>query len=114
MSINLTGTPAAGTYTAINYAGTALTTAQFGLFRPGTAPAGKVIGLVNNTANTSLDIAVQTAGTTNTWTGGTSNTWDTTTANNWSGGASRPASKSYSPMARPTAPSPAVRSLRRR
>src|SRR4029453_11974918 len=49
----------------------------------GTAPAGFLYGLVNNAANTSIDLSVETAGPTKTWTGTANGTWDTTTAN-WS------------------------------
>ncbi len=87
--INITSSSGlgAGTYRLIDYTGTALTTAQFAGIGIGNTPTGFYYGLVNNAADTAIDLIVETPGALNTWTGSASGVWDTTTAGNWSAGA---------------------------
>src|SRR5690606_28721148 len=86
--LNLAGTPSVGVYKLIDYAGSDLTSADFHRLVLGNAPTGNFYGvLLNNSAGTSVDYAVEAAGATNTWTGQTSGVWDNSTATNWDSGA---------------------------
>src|SRR5205807_1508904 len=88
-TINLTGSTGAGSYTLIDYTGSALTAAQFANLTIGTKPSdGRVYVLFNNTANTSVDLISQLGGASNTWTGALNGTWtpisgDPANAANW-------------------------------
>ena len=88
-TINITGSATAGTqYELLGYGNaSALTSGQFANFQLGTTPggAGLYYGLVNDTANKSVDVIVQSTGASLTWVGQTSNTWDTTSVN-WTPG----------------------------
>ena len=84
VTVNVTGTPAIGTYSLIDYGGTGLTPAQFAGFRLGSTPGGGfVYALVNNAANTSVDLSVESLGATNTWTGASDNQWFPNDTFNW-------------------------------
>ncbi|MBN8458119.1 MAG: autotransporter-associated beta strand repeat-containing protein [Verrucomicrobia bacterium] len=80
-TINLVNQPSGGgTLTLIDYSGTALTTEQFGRFVLGDLPFGAATyQLVNNTANTSIDVLVTLED--QVWKGTTDGNWDTATTN---------------------------------
>ena len=62
LNITNAGGLAGGTYTLINYAGTPIGDAAVGLLTLGTQPAGFTYSLVDNGANTSVDLVVSAAG----------------------------------------------------
>lgn len=80
-TINLVGQPGAGgAVTLIDYDGAALTTDQFSRFVLGQTPSGlATYQLVNNTANTSIDLLITLED--QVWKGSTDGNWDTTTTN---------------------------------
>lgn len=79
-TVNIAGTPSAGTVKLIDYTGTALTTEEFGRFTLGTLPSGvATYQLVNNQADTSLDLLVTLED--QVWKGSTDGNWNTTTTN---------------------------------
>ena len=56
-TFNITGTTGVGTYSLIDYAGTAITAGQMAGMKLGTTPGGGFLyGLVNNAANTSIAV----------------------------------------------------------
>ena len=81
-TFNITGTTGVGTYSLIDYAGTAITAGQMAGMKLGTTPGGGFLyGLVNNAANTSIDLSVQAVAASKTWSGATNGTWNTVTNN---------------------------------
>jgi autotransporter-associated beta strand protein len=76
-----------GTFTLIDYTGAAL--ANLANFTLGPLPPGVVATLVNNTANTSIDLNITSSGQNLTWvgtnanTGLIDNTWDIAITTNW-------------------------------
>lgn len=80
-TINVFNQPAAGgTVTLIDYSGTPLTEAEFGRFALGLLPGGLAnYELVNNTANTSIDLLVTLED--QVWKASTDGNWDSTTTN---------------------------------
>ena len=86
VTFNVTGTPGVGTYPLIDYGGSAVSSGQIAGVKLGATPGGALLyGIVNNSSGTSIDLSVENAGASNTWTGATNGTWDTSTAN-WSAG----------------------------
>lgn len=84
VTLNLTGSPAIGTFPLIDYDGTALTSAQFAGFRLGTTPGGGFLyGLFNNTATSSVEVSVEAVGASNTWTGSADGSWNPGDVLNW-------------------------------
>ncbi len=85
VTLNFTGAVTAGVYPLVEYAANPITAGQMAGFKIGTVPNGALLyGLVNNPTNLSIDLSVETAKPSQTWTGATNGTWDTTT-NNWGG-----------------------------
>ena len=84
VTLNVTGSPSLGSFSLIDYSGTALTPAQFAGFRLGSNPGGGFLyGLVNNSGNTSVDVSVEALGAANTWTGSFDASWISNDSLNW-------------------------------
>lgn len=81
-TINILGAaPALGTYTLIDYAGTALSPAAYGAFTLGALPNRVSANLVDNAGNTSIDLNVTLVDTAR-WSGALGNEWSTATLSN--------------------------------
>lgn len=81
-TVNIIGSaPALGTYTLIDYAGTALSPAAYASFAIGTLPNRVTANLVNNSSNTSIDLNVTLVDTAR-WSGALGNEWSTATLSN--------------------------------
>ena len=79
-TINVINSPSAGgTITLIDYGGTALSTDEFGRFELGILPYLGSFALVNNTANTSIDLQITLQD--QIWKGSTNGNWDSATTN---------------------------------
>jgi fibronectin-binding autotransporter adhesin len=79
-TINVMNSPSAGgTITLIDYGGTALSTDEFGRFELGILPYLGSFALVNNTANTSIDLQITLQD--QIWKGSTNGNWDSATTN---------------------------------
>ncbi|WP_428939059.1 autotransporter-associated beta strand repeat-containing protein [Fontivita pretiosa] len=87
VNFNITdiGGMSAGTFTLVDYAGTALTDPLFARFALATSVvSGFSLTLINNTANTSIDLSVSSSAVSTNWTGDVDGNWSV--AGNWSGG----------------------------
>ena len=85
--INVTGSGfAVGQFTLIKYSGAALP--NINNFTLASVPAGVIATLVNNTANTSIDLNITLAVPSVTWYGGVNSQWDIATTLNWNSGGS--------------------------
>lgn len=79
-TINLSGRPTAGgTITLIDYSGTALGAGEFNRFVLGTTEGAATFELVNNTANTSIDLSITLED--QVWKGTSDGNWDLATSN---------------------------------
>lgn len=95
-TINLFNDPVAGgTITLIDYSGTALTTDQFNRFALGLLPSLGSFELINNTANTSIDLQITLQN--QLWKGFADGNWDDTTLN-WALEGTPAVPAAYSPV----------------
>lgn len=76
------GIPAVGTYTLVDYSGS-LQGAGFGAFVLGNVPGRATASLVDNTANSSVDLTLSGPFDPLTWTAAVSTNWDIGTTVNW-------------------------------
>lgn len=81
-TINIVGAaPSVGTFTLIDYAGSPLSGAAYGAFALGTLPNRVTANLVDNAANTSVDLNVSLVDSAR-WSGALSSEWSTATLAN--------------------------------
>lgn len=86
LQLTAAGPVTAGTTRLFDYAGAPLSNGAIGGLNVASTPGGAFYyAVVNNTVDTSVDLAVEAFGAANTWTGATDGTWAPGDATNWTG-----------------------------
>jgi fibronectin-binding autotransporter adhesin len=81
LNLASSGALSAGTFAAVDYS--SIGGAGFSSFSLGVLPNRVTAELINNTANTSIDVHIITGGDTPKWVGNISGNWDVNTTANW-------------------------------